>query len=143
MPAPASNPGDRSDHGIPRSPIRALLGLEIGALSPESAEVRLPVRAAYLQERGLVQGGLVAAVADASAVYPLLAALPPGKTVTSIEFKLNFLRPARDGAGDLVARSSVVQRGRRLALCRVVVAQGEAEVAHGLFTYLFYDAEPG
>lgn len=136
MPPPAS------EHGIPPSPVRELLDLQIVALGPEGAEVRLPVRASYLQERGLVQGGLIAAVADASAVYPLLRELPAGKTVTSIEFKLNFLRPALVGAGELVARSQVAQRGRRLAVSEVVVTQAELEVARGLFTYLFYDEPP-
>ena len=136
VPAPA-------DHGIPPSPVRELLGLRIAACGPEGADVRLPVRRALLQEVGLVQGGIVAALADASAVYPLLRDLPAGRGVTSIEFKLSFLRPARLGGGELRARSSVVRRGRTVALCKVVVEQGSAEVARGLFTYLFQDQDPG
>jgi uncharacterized protein (TIGR00369 family) len=56
--------------------------------------------------------------------------------MTSIEFKLNFLRPAVAGAGDLHARARIVKQGRQVILCDIEVAQGGELVAKGLFTYL-------
>ncbi len=70
------------------------------------------------------------------AVHPYL---PDGLTMTSIEFKLNFLRPATVGGGPLVATARVVRRGRRVAVCDVDVWQDGEAVATGLFTYLLFE----
>ena len=59
--------------------------------------------------------------------------------MTSIEFKLNFLSPARPGGERLTARALVVRRGRRVGVCDVEVVQGDKLVAKGLFTYLFLE----
>jgi len=120
--------------------VRRLLGFEVLRCGLDGAEVRLPVRADFLQEKGLVQGGILTTLADACAVYPLIEGLAEGTTVSGVELSLSFLRPARLGAGELVARSRVIRRGRRLAVCHVVVEQGGVEVARGLFTYLFHEA---
>ena len=114
-----------------------MLGLELLGRSATHAEARLQVREEFLQEEGVVQGGILAALADATAVYLLMPTLTREQTMTSIEFKLNFLRPALLSAGPLLARCDLIQRGRRIALARTLVDQGGHTVASGLFTYLF------
>src|SRR5262245_5515196 len=136
-----SRPATSARPGSP-SPINAYLGFELVERDAAHAILRLVPRAELLQEEGLVQGGVLAGLAEETAGQVLLPELPPERSLTSIEFKLNFLRPARLSGGELVARAELVQRGRRVALCRVAVLQGRDEVALGLFTYLFLDA-PG
>lgn len=121
------------------SPIHRFLGLELLERDSAGAVVRLPVRDELLQEEGVVQGGVLSALADASAVFILFPDLPPDRTMTSVEFKVNFLNPARPERGDLVARSRLIRRGRTLAVCSAEVHQAESQVLHGLFTYIFSD----
>jgi uncharacterized protein (TIGR00369 family) len=116
--------------------VHRMLGLEPLERSSAAAEVRMAVRPDFLQEEGVVQGGLVAALADAAAVYLLMPELPEDARMTSIEFKLNFLSPALEGEGPLVARAEPVKRGKRVGVCRSTVTQGDRAVAEGLFTYL-------
>ena len=120
-------------------PIGRSLGFRLIERSPAVATLAMPVRADLLQIEGVVHGGVLATLADSAAVFLLCAHIPDDRKMTSIEFKLNFLRPALLGKGDLVARAALVQRGRKIALCDVDVLQGEAIVAKGLFTYLFFE----
>ena len=120
-----------------RAPVNGFLGLELTHASAEGAEVRMPVRREHIQETGVVQGGILSSVADVAAVYALAHAFPPDKTIAGVEFKMNFLRPVRLEQGDVRARGVVVRRGGTIGICKVDVAQGEAAVATGLFTYIF------
>jgi uncharacterized protein (TIGR00369 family) len=98
----------------------------------------MPVQPSLLQETGIVHGALVAALADTAAVYLVLPDLPEGHTMASIEFKVNFLRPGLAGAGDIEARSRLVQRGSRVVVCDVDVVQRRRLIAKALFTYLIF-----
>ncbi len=101
------------------------------------AVVEMAPRPEYLQEGNVVHGGLLSALADTAAAYTLMTTLTPERTMTGVEFKMNFLRPATLDGGVLRATGRVVRRGRSLAVCEVSVAQGAAEVALGLFTFLY------
>jgi len=109
------------------------------------AAVEMAPRPEYLQEGSVVHGGLLSALADTAAAYALMPTLAADRTMTGVEFKMNFLRPATLGGGTLRASGRVVRRGRSLAVCEVRVAQGESEVALGLFTFLYLPraARPG
>jgi uncharacterized protein (TIGR00369 family) len=60
----------------------------------------------------------------------------PGRTITSIEFKLNFVRPAVASRGELMAVARPVRIGRTVAVAEVDVLQSDELIAKGLFTYL-------
>lgn len=102
------------------------------------AELSMPLQPSYLQEGGVVHGGIISALADTCAVYALLPSLPENQSMTSIEFKINFLAPARLEDGDLRAAAQVVKQGKTVGLCDVEVFQKERRVAKGLFTYFFF-----
>ena len=98
----------------------------------------MPLEEDYLQEGGLVHGGIISTLADTAAVYMLYPYLSENQSMTSIEFKINFLNPALLENGDLLARSNLVKRGKKVALCDVEVHQKEKLIAKGLFTYLLF-----
>lgn len=118
-------------------PVNRHFGFRLLSHDAGGAEVSMELRPEYRQEEGLVQGGVVASLADNAAVYAFLPGLGGDTATTGVEFKINFLSPARLGEGPLVARSRVVRRGRRLGVCEVDVVQGDRPVARALFTYLF------
>ena len=121
-----------------RVPVNRLLKLRLVSRSPRAVVISMPVRRALLQETGIVHGAVVAALADTAAVYLVLPDLPEDRTIASIEFKLNNLRPGRPGAGDLMARARPVQLGSRVAVCEVDVLQQRRLIAKALFTYLIF-----
>jgi uncharacterized protein (TIGR00369 family) len=120
-----------------RVPANRHFGFQLLSQSPDEVVVSMKVSANHRQESGVVHGGLVSAVADTAAVYVFYPYLADDQTMASIEFKMNFLRPANVDQDRLIARAKVLQRGRKIGVCEVEVAQADAVVAKGLFTYLF------
>jgi len=120
-------------------PINELLGLELRASEPGAATVAMRPVESTAQEYGVVHGGILATLADTAAVYALHPYLAEGDRMTSIEFKVNFLGPVTP-RGEVIATSSVVRRGRTVAVVRVDVRQAEQIVVTGLFTYIILPA---
>lgn len=122
-----------------RVPVARSLGYRGISRTADEATIAAEVQPDQLQIDGCVHGGILATLADTTAVWLLYPNLPEAHSLTSIEFKLNFLRPARRDAGDLVATARLVKRGRRVALSDVEVSQDDQLIAKGLFTYLLLE----
>jgi uncharacterized protein (TIGR00369 family) len=123
------------------SPAHRWIGIEPGGRSSAHGEARLAVRPEFLQEEGVVHGGIVAALLDATCVYALYPELGARDSLTSIEFKVNFLAPGLVDRGPIEARADVLKSGRTIALLKAVATQAGKPVAEGLFTYVFKRAE--
>jgi uncharacterized protein (TIGR00369 family) len=71
------------------------------------------------QQQGFFHGSVIGAVADTAGGYAALSLLPIGSEVVTLEYKVNFLRPA---VGDrLMADASVLRAGRSVTVTRVDV----------------------
>jgi uncharacterized protein (TIGR00369 family) len=122
-----------------------LFGFRLVKRTREAVQLALPLRPEFLQGHAVVHGGILATLADSAAVIALFPRADEGDTsrgLSSIEFKLNFLRPALLESGEVLARAQVVQRGRRLGVCDVELDQAGKLVAKGLFTYMYLDTPP-
>lgn len=118
------------------------LGLKLVDSGEDSVELALPLQARFLQGQGIVHGGVLATLADSAAVLALFPRPDDAaQGMSSIEFKLNFLRPALPDAGDVHALARVLRRGRRVGVCDVELAQAGRTIGKGLFTYLYLDDE--
>lgn len=130
------SPDAPHDDAIANMPAARLFGFRLLERDSASARVALPLRSEFFQGQGRVHGGVIATLADTAAVWLLLRELLPERTLTSIEFKLNFVRPALAEQGELIALARPVRIGRTIALADVDVLQDGQLVAKGLFTYL-------
>ncbi|MCB9879562.1 MAG: PaaI family thioesterase [Planctomycetes bacterium] len=126
------NPHDEFD----RAPVNRLLGMRLVESTAERSEVHLPVRDELLQEAGVVQGGVLTALADTAAVYLLWPRLGDGRTMTGTGCSMQFLAAARPGMGDLVAVATPLRIGRTMAVCESEVRQDGRLVAKGTFPFL-------
>ena len=95
-------------------PFSVLLGAKLTRFEPGQAELSLSIREDLKQQHGFVHGGVLAYLADNALTYAGGSVL--GAVLTA-EFKINYLRPARD-AERLVAVATVVGSGRTQAVCR-------------------------
>ena len=83
-------------------------------------EAELDVRDELLTPFGTAHGGVVSALADhvlGSVMYPVMA---KGQWAATTEFKLNLLRPVRDGV--LSARAEIISLSRRMGVVRIDIA---------------------
>ena len=108
-----------------RQRIMSTIGATLMRLAPGEVEIGLPFRDDLVQQHGYVHGGIIAAIADSACGYAALTLSPPGTEVLTVEYKINFLAPAR---GDrFVARGRVVRTGRTISVCEgevLVVSDG-------------------
>ena len=67
------------------------------------------------------------ALADATINTAVMTTLPAGTSFGTLDLKVNFLRPVTPDGRDLVARATVEQRGRTIAVttCRIDDADGK------------------
>ena len=93
----------------------------------------MPVREEFLQQAGVVQGGLVVTIADHALYLAVRSLLSPQETSVTVELKVNFLAPARDG--ELFAEGRVVSRGNRIVVGDVDVTDHRGTlIARGIGT---------
>src|SRR5260370_16832771 len=100
-----------------------LLHARISRLEKGLVELSASIRPELSQQDGFVHAGVMASLADSAGGYATLSLLPSGSRVLSVEFKMNFLRPA---IGDMVlGRGRVKKLGRPIAVCEC-----DAQVKH-------------
>jgi uncharacterized protein (TIGR00369 family) len=89
--------------------------------SVESGKVTITCAAneRLTQQHGLVHGGVVASLADVACGYAALTMMPDDREVLTVEFKINFLKPANTDR--LIAIAEVLQSGRTLTVCQGTV----------------------
>src|SRR6185503_11179600 len=110
-----------------------LLGMRLASFSAGEALVELDATAAHGNPMGTVQGGVLAAVADAAMGWAYMTTLGEGESYTTLEIKMNFLRPVR--AGRLEARARVRNAGRTVGLIECdVLAEGGKAAAYSVST---------
>lgn len=104
----------------PPSPVALLVGFTLVAVEPGAAVVRLEATERHANPMGTLHGGILCDVADAAMGMAWAATLDEGETFTTLELKINFLRPV--WTGTLTARGRVVKNGRTIGLveCDVV-----------------------
>lgn len=124
-------------------PAADTFGFDFLERSAKRAGVAMPAAHGMLQVERVLHGGAIAALADTAAVYLLLPELGDGQSMTSIEFKMNFLRPVLGDRGAVEAMATPVKRGRTVAVASVDVRQDGALCAVGVFTYLIMDVGGG
>jgi uncharacterized protein (TIGR00369 family) len=102
-----------------RQSIMALIGAELSLIEPGVVEINLPYRKDLTQQHGYLHAGIVTTIADSAAGYAAYSLMPAGSEVLSVEFKVNFLRPAKGAA--FVARAEVIKPGKTLTIVRADV----------------------
>src|SRR5713101_10018174 len=105
--------------------IMKLLGARISRLERGLVEISARNRAEFSQQDGFIHAGVLASLADSAGGYAALSLLPVGSRVLSVEFKMNFLRPA---LGDAVrGRGRVRKLGKTIAVCELEVGTRQGE----------------
>lgn len=96
-----------------------LLNLQIENAQNGVGEARIQVDARLLHPQQLVHGGVIFTLADTAMAMALMSALPAHTPVSTIEAKINYLRPAR--TGELVAEATIVHQGNTTAVLEATV----------------------
>jgi uncharacterized protein (TIGR00369 family) len=115
------------DGALPRPPVSYLTGLRPTEVSHGSATFVLPCSGWLASPTGLVEGGLIAMLADAALATAIQTTAPAGCAVAAADLKVNFLRPCRPDGRNLVGRGTVVHQGRSVVIANAEVLNAEGK----------------
>jgi uncharacterized protein (TIGR00369 family) len=117
------------------------LGIRVGASGDGVGKVTMDIRDEHRQVAGVVQGGLIVTLADYAMYQAVKSTLEPGQHSVTVEIKVNFTAPAKDG--ELTATGRVINGGRRIIVAEAAVTDGrQTLIAHGLGTSLVVQRRP-
>ncbi len=114
------------------------LGIELDSIEQGRARLSLEVNQQHLQLAGIMHGGAIATLVDTAVAFAIVGASKPGARFTTIEMKVNYLRPISKGR--VVADAKLIRDGRRIVVsdCDVFDSEGNL-AAKGLVTYMRLD----
>jgi uncharacterized protein (TIGR00369 family) len=91
------------------------LGAQLVQVSPGEVQIELLPRPDLSQQRGYIHAGALTSVLDSACGYAALTVAPAGFDVLTVEFKINFMRPAV--ADRFMAVGKVRKAGKTLTVC--------------------------
>jgi uncharacterized protein (TIGR00369 family) len=117
------------------SPFWDYLGMKEQMQGNGSAEVRLDIIPELLQRRGLVHGGAIASLIDASIGSAVRSTLDQNGATATIELKINYLQPAKGTY--LLAKANLYHKGGTIAFGKSEVFDDAGHlVAVGTATFI-------
>lgn len=130
------------DGRFPAPPMAAHLDFRLVEVSEGRARFEGTPRADFYNPLGTIHGGWAATLLDSALACSVHTTLAAGEAYTTLEIKVNMVRPIFDTTGLLAAEGTVVHRGRRTATAdaRLVDATGRI-YAHGSTTCLIVPIE--
>jgi uncharacterized protein (TIGR00369 family) len=96
------------------APIAGCIGFALTAIAEERATIEMEAGPQHANPLGTLHGGILCDIADAAMGLAYASMLPEGESFTTIELKINFLKPV--WTGKLRAEGRVVKRGRTVGL---------------------------
>ena len=110
----------------PPPPIATLIGFRLKSIEPGQAAIEFEATARHGNPMGTLHGGVLCDIADAAMGMAYASTLEDGETFTTLELKINFLKPVRNAALQAVAR--VVKGGRTIGLVECDVTDDKQEL---------------
>jgi uncharacterized protein (TIGR00369 family) len=99
---------------VNRSPYFSLLSMKIKELEWGISVLEVDLGEKHLHPFGYVHGGAIASVMDAAAYWAVFPQVKDEMGLTTVEIKVNFLAPVKEGK--LVAKGRCIKIGKTLAL---------------------------
>lgn len=128
---------------IPReeAPVAKLIGMKLATAGPGLATFTLDVDERHHNPMGSVHGGILGDLADAAMGYAVISTLAPDETFTTVEMKVNFLRPAF--MGTLRCHARVESRGRTIVYAVADVLNDEGKLVAKAVSTNLVQKRPG
>lgn len=98
---------------------------------------------AFYNPLGVVQGGWASSILDAAMGCAIHTVVQAGHGYTTVEMKINFVRPLLESTGTVRAEGRLISAGSRIATSEGRLVDGNGKlIAHGTETCLIFPAPP-
>jgi uncharacterized protein (TIGR00369 family) len=125
----------------PAPPFARSTGIYIAEVAENRAVFKGVPTDGFFNPLGTIHGGWTSAILDSAMACAVHTTLKPGQGYTTVEMKLNFVRPIMPEMGEVTCEGLVVHRGGTLATSegKLFDAKGRL-LAHGTETCMIFEA---
>jgi uncharacterized protein (TIGR00369 family) len=127
---------------LPGPPIASVLSFTLAAVENGFVVFEGTPKFEFYNPLGTVHGGWAATLLDSAMACAVHSTLPAGQAYTTLEFKLNCVRPITIDTGPVRCEGRVINAGRTIATSegKLLDARGRL-LAHGTETCLIFAAK--
>jgi acyl-CoA thioesterase len=117
------------------NPFLDFLDMKLEEIREGYARFCMPIRPEYMQCNGVMQGGLIVAMADETIAHAIMTLLGSREEIATVELKNNFIAPVKEGT--LTAEATIFKKGRSIVVgdC-IVVSDGGKVISRSSATFL-------
>jgi len=127
---------------LPAPPIAQTLGFTLAEAEPGRAVFRGTPEFRHYNPIGTVHAGFAATLLDSAVACAVHTTLAKGEGYTTLEFKLNLVRPLTEETGPISAEGRLVHRGRTVATAEGYLKDGAGKLyAHATTTCAIFPAK--
>ena len=124
---------------LPPSGMVQLLNLKLVEVSEGRAVFTVQPDERHYNGLGIAHGGLAATLLDSALGCAINSMMPAGKTFTTLEMKVNYVRPIRRERGEVRCEASVIHAGGRTATAEGRITDEDGKLyAHGTATCMLF-----
>lgn len=129
---------------LPGAPIASHFAMDVLEVGQGTVTFRCRPDESHYNPIGTVHGGLVCTLLDSALGCATHTTLPAGTGYTSIEIKVNYLRPVTAASGPLICTGRVTKPGSRVAFAEgEVLDNGGKVVATASGSLLIFQLQKG
>jgi len=119
---------------VNRFPFVKMMGMTLLSCSGGKSVMRCRVKQILRNSGGTLHGGVLGTLVDMSVATALRSVLPLTSRMTTVEYKVNLLKPVSEGT--VTAHGSVIRLGKTIAVGSTEIRNDEGEpVAFGSATF--------
>ncbi len=127
---------------LPPPPISVLMGFILRTVEPGRVVFDVEPAEYHYNPIGVVHGGLAATLLDSAIGCAVQSLSPVGVAYTTVELKVNYVRPLRSGMGVVSGEGKVLHFGRQIALAEARLTGPDGKLyAHATSTCLIMRAD--
>ena len=120
---------------LPAPPIGDLIGMRPTEVSTDYAVFEMEAGRKHANPMGTLHGGVLCDIADAAMSMAWASELGEGETFTTLELKMNFLKPVWETK--IRAEGRVIRRGKTIGLAQCDLRDGNGDlVAYAVGTFM-------
>ncbi|WPO89438.1 PaaI family thioesterase [Chryseobacterium sp. HR92] len=116
---------DRIQQSFDKQGIMKTIGAQLEEVQQGQVKITCRFSEDLTQHNGFFHAGVLTTIVDSACGYAALTTMPENANVFTVEFKVNFMKPAN--TDQLVAIGKVLQTGKTLTICEGYVYDQKEE----------------
>ena len=126
---------------LPPSGMGQLMNFRLVEVGEGHAVFRVEPDERHYNGLGIAHGGLAATLLDSATGCAINTMMPAGRVFTTLEMKINYVRPMRRETGAVRCEAKVIHVGSRVATAEGrIIDEGGKLYAHGTATCMLFRA---